>query len=570
MDGKAFLLARSDGECRKVGSFKDCLEFLLDYENRGKANFWYNLEYDFRGIVKHLDPAAWDTLARENRLEFDDLKISYIPGKKFSLRDGSHTVCFYDLAQFYMMSLDQASKEYLGEKKLDVDAERMNDPNFVESNWEKIVAYCKRDAWLCGKLAEHLRELYRKAGVSFSRPVSIASLGMKHAAFKAKLGKYFPKPWQRFAFRAYRGGRFELFKRGTFDKAYSYDLNSAYPSVIKELPRLKDGYWQHSRSVMDGAELGYIRCKVAVRDSWIGALALKDRSLIKFPRTKKREAYLTLNEFLEFEKVPSVDVECIEGWFWFPLRPSRPFSMVEDWYKRRQELKENGDDLELVYKTMMNSIYGKFVEQRKKLVRQEKPSDKTVYWRIEDGKAVPYRYGYVTGNYFCPVYAAKLTADCRLKLLKMGLRRRSRIIAMHTDSIFTERKLPENSTKMGRWKLEKEGRLVIFATGVYSFDVGDRILTKARGFRFQKGLNLFEELEKESDKKKLSLPVRHAVSLLEVLHHSKKYDLEDMNKILYMAKCADPNGDEKREWARDFEDCGEVLETVHESKTLRI
>jgi hypothetical protein len=55
-------------------------------------------------------------------------------------------------------------------------------------------------------------------------------------------------------------------------------------------------------------------------------------------------------------------LEVVKGMFW--TKSGRPFkNVVEKLYKTRQELKEAGDSREYVYKIMLNSLYGKLLEQ---------------------------------------------------------------------------------------------------------------------------------------------------------------------------------------------------------------
>jgi len=77
-------------------------------------------------------------------------------------------------------------------------------------------------------------------------------------------------------------------------------------------------------------------------------------------------------------------IKVVKGLFW--TKSGRPFkNVVEKLYKSRQELKEAGDSREYVYKLMLNSLYGKLLEQvRSRVTFSKEPKDKNEADCIEE------------------------------------------------------------------------------------------------------------------------------------------------------------------------------------------
>ena len=54
------------------------------------------------------------------------------------------------------------------------------------------------------------------------------------------------------AYRSYYGGRFEILKRGFIGKGYLYDINSAYPYALTQIPDLSKGKWIKQKRIHKG------------------------------------------------------------------------------------------------------------------------------------------------------------------------------------------------------------------------------------------------------------------------------------------------------------------------------
>ena len=105
-----------------------------------------------------------------------------------------------------------------------------------------------------------------------------------------------PYEIQEMAFRSYYGGRFEILKRGFIGNAYLYDINSAYPYAITQIPDLTKGKWVKRKSIHPKAKLGFFKIIANIPDcEYIPPFPFRANHENIFP-SGKFETYVTLQE----------------------------------------------------------------------------------------------------------------------------------------------------------------------------------------------------------------------------------------------------------------------------------
>lgn len=150
----------------------------------------------------------------------------------------------------------------------------------------------------------------------------------------------------------YFGGRVEIFARKIWEKAFYYDINSSFPWVMtQELP---GSFQRTSRTIKPRSWV-----KATVRASGdIPPLPWRGPDALYFP-VGEWEGWFYSGE-LEQSGVEIVKVHQV---YEFESRTDlAPY--VEDIYKRRKATDD--EFLRLLYKLLMNSLYGKFGERREK------------------------------------------------------------------------------------------------------------------------------------------------------------------------------------------------------------
>ena len=564
--GRAFLICSSDGKSHPIKGFNDILFAVHRVEYTKTLNLFYNLKFDALAMLKYLPRDVLKELYIVGKVDYEGVRINYIPKKRLSIRRQNRTVTFFDIAQYYMMSLDKASKKYLGEGKNDMDVQKFDSLAWIGRNIDEIIEYCLKDSVLCARLGVYWQRLATRAGLDFNKPMSPAYLSSRYYQAKCDIPVLYSPEVMEYSYKSYNGGRFEVFQRGYFDTLYKYDIRSAYPDVIRQLLDISRGSWYHSTVFMEGAEYGFLRCKISTVENLIQPLMLKVKGLCIFPQFKKIIKYITLDEYRFIKDHHLGTAEFLDGVFFFPTDERIVFDCVEQDYKHRAALKKRGDDLEKVFKIVLNSLYGKMIERTKKLVKCDRTVPGGSYVDVVGRNNIDtYKVRYETGNLFNPVYASLITSRTRLRLLEPLLDRQESIVSFFTDSIMSTERLPISGSGLGSWDYEGKYEGVLIGTGVYSLLNDQEYVCKLRGFRLANNVDMFDLLEKNKHRRVIKTKQKHVLSLGECLIHTRTLSVEDINRFIEQPKNIDINFDHKRLWGGDLPNCRALLRKSYAS-----
>jgi len=523
--GNIFLIADSDGRYLDDITPDKVIEFLFSKKYQNTWNFFYNLAYDAEVILKLLDQELFRyNLTRKLKFQYKDFKLEYIPGKLLRIKKGHHSVLFFDIAQFYQSSLVSAYQNNLGElpqEYLELKNKRAEFSKwFYNHNKKKVRNYCIQDCILTKQLAKHWIILFHDAFLF--HPAKWISSG--YLAEKVLINNeiFFPKfdsiPYtiQDLAFRCFFGGRFEMIKRGFIGKAYLYDINSAYPYAISQLPDLNNGKWVKKKSIDAKAKLGFFKILADIPDDYpIPPFTFKSKTQMIFP-SGKFITYCTIAELLACRDDSIYKI--LEAYQFVPNSNIKPYkNFIESLYQKRLELKEQNNPLQLPIKIILNSIYGKTGQKVNRII----------------------------GNLFNPVIFASITGHTRAQLYSFikdnNLQKDT--VAFATDSICTTKKLNMNSTKLGEFSFDGEGDDAFFLqNGFYRFNG----MWKQRGFG-KLGSKEIEHLEtfEKDDKLYYKIAVKRNTRLVSGIIQNK---IKDIGKITTMIKKVNLNADRKRLW----------------------
>lgn len=244
---------------------------------------------------------------------------------------------------------------------------------------------------------------------------------------------------------AYYGGWFEIFWHGPIKgKVYGYDINSAYPKVMEDLPDIRMFHWTHHGTlvgpIVDG-ELILVRALVEGKHPVVGAMMHRTpKGAVLRPR--KTEGWYWWHE-IEAARDAGFIFRCDirECWRGVTRSRRRPLAAIRGLYEDRLKLGKNtpvGKAAKLVY----NSCYGKFAQS------------------------------IGTPRFGNAIYASLITAGCRTMIL--------RAIASHpkgahdllmiaTDGIVFRSRHPglPLSNRLGEWEETEHDNLSLFMPGVY-------------------------------------------------------------------------------------------------------
>ena len=551
--GKAILICDDSGRFVNLKTFDDVISFLTHSRFRDKFNWFFNIRFDFEALIKHLDREKIVSLYNDKKLDYGKYVVKYLPSKFLSISDGNNAHIFYDLNNFLETSLDKASRIYLNNQKISsIDAKRLNtDKQYWKENYLKIVEYCIHDAYLTKELAVYFWNLIDKHLQYIPRkPYSKGSYSQEYFLHNCYIPTIcdIPKKVIEIAYNSYSGGRFELLQRGYFDKAYSYDIKSAYPYHMTNLIDYTKGEWFKTKEFDDNAIGGFYKVRVKFFHEIFSPFMIKLSTLNTYPNGMFSQ-FITHNEMLFIlNNFKEVEIDILEGYCFreydiqYPLREK-----IIDLYHWKE--REEDKDIRYVVKIVLNSLYGKFIQTA----------------------------GNKTGKLFNPLWAAEITANTRIQLLEHALKIPKNVIGFSTDAIHTTKELPhipKRDDLLGDFVLDFSGSGIFIMSDIYTMWNENKVKNKFRGLK--KGnddlsvYDIIKTLSENGNGIEYKYDTLRPIHLGEIIYHTKKKSLADLNVWQKQRKKLNLNGDLKRLWDKDFEFASDVLEGNIQSSPLLI
>jgi hypothetical protein len=250
---------------------------------------------------------------------------------------------------------------------------------------------------------------------------------------------------------AYYGGRFEVSRIGSIaGPVYEYDLKSAYPAAMLDLPCPLHTLWEHKPRATRLPERDLYLAKITFShadDLWCG-----------FPFRQKGGLFWPF-QGTGWYWSPEIEAarRCLDAKImvrdlWIARRncDCRPFEWVRDLYEERRRL--GSDTRGYPIKLALNSLYGKMAQ----------------------------RCG--RGPFHDPVAAGLITAITRARLIEAIALDPEAIVMLATDAVFSTRPLPLNIGKgLGQWEEKRWSDLFIVKPGVYWSPSNLQMSVKSRG-----------------------------------------------------------------------------------------
>lgn len=258
---------------------------------------------------------------------------------------------------------------------------------------------------------------------------------------------------------SYFGGWFEQFIHAIIPGfSYEYDINSAYPYIIANMPCLLHGKYTHGKDIPSEINGKF------VNGIWQGDLCLVKAFVIS-PEDVKEYSYIgsmlhrnkaggisrpkqTSGWYWYHELKAAIDAKCVSEWIeiyeWVRYEPCNclpPMKEVENLYKLRLELGKN-TPIGIACKLVYNSMYGKFAQS------------------------------VGSPKYANSIYASLITAGCRTMILQAIAshpKGKSDVIMVATDAVYflDEHPTISISDKLGEWDYQKHSNLTLWAPGFY-------------------------------------------------------------------------------------------------------
>lgn len=263
-------------------------------------------------------------------------------------------------------------------------------------------------------------------------------------------------------YSAYYGGRTEVFKRGEFENVYYYDINSLYPSVMREALPLPQSIQKPQKPLMQYITLYEGVSVVTITAPHINKpfLPVRHDDRLIFPIGTFKGAYT----HVELRKAISLGytIHDIHDQIYYTKKNTYFKKYIDTMYKHRLIQKKNGDVLESITKLFMNSLYGgfgmKWVTETKLKRFEDMTNDDLnklgIYEVFQNDYVMTRKVKSYDGKRKYPIIACYVTALART--LMYDYLDNESVIYTDTDSIMTEDPLPESmiSDKLGMMKCE--------------------------------------------------------------------------------------------------------------------
>jgi hypothetical protein len=512
--GEPYTIQLFDGQTMSytLHSNEDILETFVKYVRKRTQKDAFNLVY-FHG----LDFDAPVLLHEHHRLFVDnDFKVSIgnlmtyweVKCGKFTFADmfcPEGQVRIYDTYRFVMTSLSKAcidlklpfkkvkAPSYLGERK----------PKSHEM--KAFQEYAIGDVYALWELANWVLDRCREYDVI--PPVSIAQFaGMVLRRKFMKKGdsmEFPPKSCVTDSVLSYHGGKNGLYIKTPVraKKVFSYDLISAYPWAMKQLPSFLEGEYKRVKK-FDPNHVGiycvageYIPCKYNLFYTHTFK-PIKEKGPIS-------NLCVTSFELQEAIEKKHFIPEKIRGWVWVPKSTRSPLAEYVDHFF---EMKKKSKDSTMYWigKFALNSLYGKFIQtvdynQGEKVIAKVKKGTIEIVDRV-----------FKAGGLFNPFIASLITGLVRVKLHQ--LEHKYKAIHSSTDSILTLKEA-ETGPNLGDLKFENLGPLLLVRNKLFiHWDIDGKTIAKEALHGFQSDVKTLLNLEKT---KKNTYKIRRMVRLKE-------------------------------------------------------
>lgn len=460
----------------------ECLRLIIATEiDHPKAiHVGYAFSYDAEMILADLPPERMKILKNKGYVTWRSYRIEYRKSKWLQitlLAEKRVTARIWDVFSFFHSPFVTALEEYLGDVPMLAAVKEGKQARgrftyemieeFIRPYWELELKYLV-------ELMDSLRERLISADLPIKQwhgPGAIATYAMRKYGVENSLDREVPESVNDAAQFAYSGGRFELFRMGRANsKVYAYDIRSAYPSAIRELPNLANGEWEYVSNPRTISHFGVYH--IRFRHPSLFTL----RPLPLFFRDSRHAIHY-----------PNV----VEGWYWSPEAQvclamngaeilegyefledgARPFEWVNEVYETRAQWKAEGNPAQIALKLLLNSMYGKFAQR--------------VGWEHTKEKGAP--------KWHQLEYAGWVTSHARAKIFRAMVQAWSTdsLLGVETDGIFTTSPLIlDVGPSLGQWEESVYDDMIYLQSGFYHLLSGNDWKDKTRGFdRDSVGIN---------------------------------------------------------------------------------
>lgn len=395
--------------------------------------FFHALAYDLTCLLyDHLAEITSSSVSLKLHGTTWDVLSGKVYYAKVKYKDGT-VLHIIDSFRFYTTSLKKiASDLKTRNQKLPAPA-GLGKKHYTPEDVE-FVTYAKNDAQVGFEVGEAIIAMHREYDVALS--MSAPQFAMRvFTKYHMREGEEIPLPSRAIrkgAILSYHGGKNGFYvKPGHYHNVTELDISSAYPHAMKSMPQFVRGVYKSTVRYEPGLQGIYCvtgtmrRCRYAIFQTHDGK-AIHGGEINKL--------WVTSYELEEALRTGEFVMEKCFGWLWVPdtTYQHNPLADYVDEFYAKKQASHKGDPRYLTYKLLLNSLYGKFIQN----VEVEENGKVNGEYIIEaDGRATKVPKKFKAGGLFSPVIASLITGFVRAYLHR--LEHKYQAIHSSTDSIKT-------------------------------------------------------------------------------------------------------------------------------------
>jgi hypothetical protein len=473
------LLANSDGNrIRTVDGHLGTaaiFRWALASAREGTINVIYGASYDWNCWFADFTESELRFLYDNGTIRWDGWMVTWRRGKSLRLSRDGQSVTFYDVVSFFQTSFVTACDAYLGDRFTDreliVENKRLRS-SFRAADLAVIQRYNDAELVNLVALMTELRIRLHGAGLKPSRwdgPGAVAVSLMQREGVKSAMQSH-PASVQDAVRHAYFGGRFEVVQFGHSNRtAYEYDINSAYPYALAQLPNLAFGEWERVPGDAGSHPYSLYHFRYHAPRSAIGRIQpfprrMKDGMVVYGIDVEGWSWTPEMNTARDYVRMFGGTLDVNETLVFWPVNDRKPFGFIPALFEERRAMKAANNGAHIGVKLGLNSLYGKTAQQ--------------VGWSRNPR----------TGELRIPPYhqldwAGFVTATCRSMVLRASLPVLDSIIAFETDAMFSTVPLDvPTGSGLGEWEQSTFRDITYLQSGTYFATTDDgRDIARTRG-----------------------------------------------------------------------------------------
>ncbi len=332
---------------------------------------------------------------------------------------------------------------------------------------DDFYAYAMRDSEVAYHIGKSVQKLIREFDIM--QPVSLADMSAK--IFRHHYLKHtIPQPTDaviRAALKSYHGGKNNVIQGaapGWHLDVTAMDISSAYPYAMSQLPSmsLKRGYKRFKRTRFPTHRvppLGVYQVSGTVENcDWPVIFEHGFQPI----QGRFKQVWIQGIELNEALASGELKIDVIRGHYYDEDKDGKPSPFkgyCDDFYHRKQT--ENNPVQRYMYKLILNSVYGKFIQTHKQ--------SRIIYTDCDTGETEE-THDVIAGGMFHPFIASAITAHTRAYIHQ--LEHAHKAIHTATDGIYTKYKRIKHvpmapKSGLGKMEIEARGDLVLLRNKCY-------------------------------------------------------------------------------------------------------